>query len=1210
MVAEGPVLPPSLEERIDQQCDRFEKAWQAGERPRIEDYLQAAPEADRAALFRDLLALELELRANGGETLSPRDYQARFPEQGNLIQAYFVSPALTPDAAEETSGPQPAAEPGGRPVASTKPETTEPRLEGGDSLPAQIGRYQVLGRLGGGTYGEVYLAQDDLMKRRVAIKVPSPELLATHQAKEQFLREAQSVAGLDHDAIVRVHDFGQEADGPCYIVYQYVEGCTLAERIKPESAAANPLAPQDAMAIVMRVAEALHHAHLQGLVHRDVKPANILLDREGQAKLADFGLAVREENLPGERGRRAGTLPYMAPEQIRRESHLIDGRADIYSLGVVLYELLAGQRPFRARSEEALEEQILHREARPLRQIKDSIPRPLETICLKALSKDVRERYRTARDMADELKHAIRISRPDRPEIQARPGGDLAGEERAALDRLWHEQGPSAVLKRLAERAREADEKQLRGYLRYLRQKADPAAAPFLFSWLGHPAERVRTQARKALHAIGWERAAGAVELLARRGDAQAMTPVLDGLGAFEAHVEVVALLDRLVTALSGDLRNRAILLLERKRLGLELERVAELFREIQSPYQIDRVLGQGLITASYLAQHVETGWPVVVRVLRPELASQPALRSQFLDLSKKSFSLVHENLLPTREVRAFTDRNFYFSVRDYVEGVTLQKVLEAGKKFEPLQAVRILQQTAAALTPLHRQGMSHGGIKPSNIFLCEGDRLVLGDPALPAEGVGLVLARLSYDYRYAAPEWFQGGNPVGQAADQYALGCVAYELACGTPPFIADHYLELTHKHTHETIAPPSKRGSSLGAVGDQVLLTLLARQPGRRFVGLQEVLDALSRLEQSLSAGPAAQATPVAPILQDTSLARYRASESVLGFDASVSMTASAAEPQTAPEALEDLPAAAAAFPEIPGYTILEILGRGGMGIVYKARQEKLGRLVVLKGILKGVSLGRTEQGSLRQAREGQVLAILRHPHIVQIFDIVEDCQGTSYLAMEFVEGGTLRDRMKDGLQPVRWASELVCKLAQAVQHAHAHRILHRDLKPTNILMTPEGEPKISDFGLAKIRGTADQFQTMAGTIIGTPAYMAPEQARGEPPAPAVDIYALGGTLYELLTGHRPYEGATVVAILELLVSQPPAPPTRWRPEIPRELEAICLKCLAKLPGERYPSAGALEEDLERWLRDEPISARPAAAGWRRIADAFSPRKWARKR
>src|SRR5262245_39051277 len=455
----------SLQMRVDKACNRFEKAWKDGPRPCIEEYLAEVPEPDRVPFFRELLALEIELCCDGNETPTPEDYHHRFVEHLELIRAAFAeSPGDACSGLPGSSGC--GTTPNTVPPDCSPVNPVPPRQSGSPPVPDHIGRYKVVRRLGGGAFGDVYLAHDAVMDRQVAVKVPSARLLATARAREEFLREARSVAQLQHEGIVRAYDFGQEADGRCYIVYEFVEGMSLAERIKPGRLAADPLPPElgasdwrvgfrikpgrlaadpmpleEATRIVAQVAEALHYAHLQGLVHRDIKPANILLDRQGRPKVADFGLAVREEDLAGQRGIKAGTLPYMSPEQVRRESHHIDGRTDIYCLGVVLYELLCGRRPFEATTKDELEEQILHREAKPPRQVKDSIPQELERVCLKALSKRVQDRYTTAKDMAKEVLGAIESSKNRRrDQVRAIPLQEvdrrMASADEAELRRL------------------------------------------------------------------------------------------------------------------------------------------------------------------------------------------------------------------------------------------------------------------------------------------------------------------------------------------------------------------------------------------------------------------------------------------------------------------------------------------------------------------------------------------------------------------------------------------------------------------------------------------------------------------------------------------------------------------------------------------------------------------------------------------------------
>ena len=283
-------------------------------------------------------------------------------------------------------------------VPTESVEAAAPASEKCEILPTRLGRYRVLAKIGQGGFGTVYKGYDEKLRRDVAIKVPHRHRVASASEADSYLAEARILARLDHPGIVPVYDVGRTDDGLCYLVSKLVEGSDLAKRMRQGRGSF-----ADSVHTVIRVAEALHHAHHRGLIHRDIKPANILIDSDGQPVITDFGLAMREEDFV-RRGELAGTPAYMSPEQARCEGHRVDARTDIFSLGVVFYEVLTGQRPFAGNAVAEVLEQIKNAEPRAPRQLDVSIPKDLDRICLKALSKRMPDRYSTALDLAEDLR--------------------------------------------------------------------------------------------------------------------------------------------------------------------------------------------------------------------------------------------------------------------------------------------------------------------------------------------------------------------------------------------------------------------------------------------------------------------------------------------------------------------------------------------------------------------------------------------------------------------------------------------------------------------------------------------------------------------------------------------------------------------------------------------------------------------------------------
>jgi serine/threonine protein kinase len=291
------------------------------------------------------------------------------------------------------------------------------------------------------------------------------------------------------------------------------------------------------------------------------------------------------------------------------------------------------------------------------------------------------------------------------------------------------------------------------------------------------------------------------------------------------------------------------------------------------------------------------------------------------------------------------------------------------------------------------------------------------------------------------------------------------------------------------------------------------------------------------------------------------------------------------------EHVGAAAAESPVVPGYEVFEELGRGGMGVVYRACQVNLKRSVALKLIRDGALASPQQRARFRI--EAEAAARMRHANVVAIYEVGEH-QGRPYFAMELVEGPSLDKHLSGRPQPAAQAAELLRTLALAVQHAHAQRVVHRDLKPANILLTAGGVPKVTDFGLAKRLDSQSTVWTQEGAVVGTASYMSPEQAagRGHEIGPEADVYALGVILYESLTGRPPFLADSWQQTIDQVLHDEPAPPTRTQPGVPADLETICLKCLEKEPARRYASAGELADDLARFLEGKPVAAVPLGA------------------
>ncbi len=391
-------MPVSLQERIDRIADRFEADFKADKNPRIEDYIQAEPDLD-PHLLKELLQLELELLRKRAEKPQWEAYRERFPNHATIIDEAFGL--------------------GRTELDRTKPEISE---EADESMPDQIGRYEVIKRLGQGGFGVVYLAHDPKLDRSVAIKLPRRERFETSEQIESFIREARIAANLKHAGLVAVYDV-DELDGLPFIVQEFIDGPNLAKWAREHEPRFHEM-----VRILASISEALGYAHQKGLTHCDLKLANVLMDASGEPHVADFGLAVHEKNQALWEGKRFGTPDMMAPEQVRGEGHRLDGRTDIWAVGVMMYELLVQRRPFSNADKQKLFDDIKHHDPKTPTMIDRSVPKELERICLKCLSKRARDRYNSADQLREDLlawlDQADSTARPNSSTVASTPDSD------------------------------------------------------------------------------------------------------------------------------------------------------------------------------------------------------------------------------------------------------------------------------------------------------------------------------------------------------------------------------------------------------------------------------------------------------------------------------------------------------------------------------------------------------------------------------------------------------------------------------------------------------------------------------------------------------------------------------------------------------------------------------------------------------------------
>jgi serine/threonine protein kinase len=618
--------------------------------------------------------------------------------------------------------------------------------------------------------------------------------------------------------------------------------------------------------------------------------------------------------------------------------------------------------------------------------------------------------------------------------------------------------------------------------------------------------------------------------------------------------------------------------------------------------YEIEEFIDRGGQGDVYRARHLRLDRVVALKILRSGTGDDENLLARFQREAKLSARLDHPHIVRVYDCEEH-DGRLYLSM-ELLEGGSLKEYVRPQDPLVPEQAAQLLITLASAIQYAHEQGIVHRDLKPGNVLYTREGTPKVTDfglaRRLQPDATELTKTRtILGTAHYMAPEQAAGqGKHATAATDVYGLGAILYAVLTGEPPFDGEDWLDILIQVRTIPVIPPRQKRATVPVRLEQICLKCLEKEPAKRYPTAAALADDLRRFLEGgapVGAGDTGEFRIDAP----------SAGQLLQPHEASNTVSSAVITVDPSGDAIS-LRVAAQRYPKIPGYEILEEIGRGGMGVVYKARQLSLNRIVALKTILHAGFSGGQELARFR--REAETVASLNHPNIVHVYDFAE-FDGVPYFAMEHVEGGSLMMRLKVLPQP-SLAAEVIEQVARTMGFVHERRILHRDIKPANILLASaekwepvgpkrqaelrgNGVVKITDFGLLR-PPTGDELE-IEGSIMGTPSYMSPEQAsgRGKDVCPASDVWSMGATLYESLTGQPPFRKASVIDTIMAVINEDVLPLRQLRRDIPHVLEAICLKCLRKDPAKRYANGTELADDLRRFLEGRPTGAYPTFWG-----------------
>jgi len=615
--------------------------------------------------------------------------------------------------------------------------------------------------------------------------------------------------------------------------------------------------------------------------------------------------------------------------------------------------------------------------------------------------------------------------------------------------------------------------------------------------------------------------------------------------------------------------------------------------------FSIERLLGRGGMASVYYGWDVKLARPVAVKVIDVRAGESEAYAERFVREARAVAAWHHENIIQV--YYADEQDGLYYYAMEYIDGLDLGELLAQYASDGELMAYEdvllVARAVAQALDYAHQQGLIHRDVKPSNVMVTSEGRVVLTDFGLAMDAYQGSLGQVFGTAQYISPEQARSSAQALPQSDLYALGVMLYEMLTGARPFDDPSAAVVALQHITEQPRPPRELNPRLSDAAQDVLLKALSKSPQERYqsaTALVGALEAALDLAQEASS-PQSTHPEAAPALSHMSIAEKLS----LSSPSRAGSAFAGGEPARADESLIGM--------QLDEYRIEALLGSGGMASIYRGLDVRLKRRVAIKVI--SAPLRTDPEYAERFQREAQAIARLEHPHIVRLYRYGE-AKGLLYMAMQYVDGSDLASvlasyRKTGSLIEPQEGARIVREVCLALDDAHAQGVIHRDVKPSNIILDKHGYVYLADFGLALLTELGTR-----GEILGSPRYVAPEQAISSANVvPQSDLYAVGVILYEMFTGELPFDTENPMDLALMHMNQPPRPPRDLRPEIPPALEAVILKALAKKPADRYQSGAALADALDRALGagsaqvGETIAHLPPLDQLARPASARSP-------